>query len=451
MIPRSAFVAAGSVALIATACDALLSIHTLDGDASPTLTFATSACTACAAASCAAESNACANDPTFACVPYEDCLGRCNGDPACRSKCTIDNQLPASGSPAVSGLSACLVAHCESQCGLSCGAFAGYLSEPDAAAGCQGCLVLNGCAEARTCAASTECDAYWRCYTACQTPDCKFACASKHDAGAALFRPLQNVYSGSCSTDCAFGNYWACIGKISWPAAASAQVDFAFPVVDIFGYAPIPGEQVTVCASCPCGTAISKSLGTATTDDAGVAVVQVNQPLTNTDHGLNGCAEVLSPTDATVPYYGYWGYPLSERVVDPRQGPGSAMINVAAQSVQVFTPDQLQAGSGFADAGLLPGRGFLGAAVFDCFANPTPGARVSIGSIDPLVTTFYPGSGSNGATANLGLGLMLNVAPGMYQVSAMPGPLGGDASSVQTVRVDQGVTTAAGMFPTPVP
>lgn len=449
-IPKSAFVVAAAVALIATACDALLSIHTLDGDASPTLTFGSSACAACAATSCSAESNACANDPMF-CAPYEDCLGKCNGDPACRSQCTIDNALPASGSPAVSKLSACLAAHCETECGLSCGSFAANLSEPDAAAGCQGCLVRNGCDQARTCASSPDCDAYWRCYTACQTPDCKFLCASEHEAGAALFRPLQGVYSGSCASDCAFGNYWACVGKISWPAAESAQVDFTFPVVDIIGYAPIAGEQVTVCASCPCDSSIAPSLGMATTDDAGVAVVHVTQPLTNTHHGLNGCAQVISPTDATVPYYGYWGYPLSESVVDPRQGPGSAMINVAAQSVQVFTPDQLQAGSGFLDAGLLPGRGFLGAAVFDCFANPTPGARVSIGSTDPLVTTFYP-SGSNGATGALGLGLMLNVAPGMYQVSAMPGPLDGGASSIQTsVRVDPGVTTAVGMFPTQMP
>jgi hypothetical protein len=463
---RSAFVVAGSVALVATACDALLSIHTLDGgggvpdasaDGSTTLTLGSSACMACAAKSCANESTACEQEKDPAgCVPLENCLGSCEGgDPACRSKCTIDNELPSSGSAAVSALSACLVTNCENECGLQCGSFAANLSEPDAAGTCQSCFVQYGCDPSRACARSADCDAYWRCYRACQTPDCKFSCSSQHDAGAALFRQLQGVYSGSCMQDCAFGNYWACVGKISWPAAQSTQVVFTIPVVDIFGYAPMAGENVTVCASCPCGTSVAAPLGMATTDDAGIATVQVTQPLTSLHTGVSGCVQVISPTDASVPYYGYWGYPLSEPVVDPRQGPGAASINVAAQSVQVFTPDQLQLAAGAVDAGVVPGRGFVGAAVFDCFANPTPNARVSIKSVsgtDPLVSTFYPGSGGNGeATTTVGLGLLLDVPPGLYTVSAMPGPLDGGVSSIQSIVVGPGITTAVGMFPTPMP
>jgi hypothetical protein len=175
----------------------------------------------------------------------------------------------------------------------------------------------------------------------------------------------------------------------------------------------------------------------------------VNQPLTSAHQGVSGCVEVTSPADATVPYYGYWGYPLSKPVVDPRQGPGSAQINVVAQSVQVFTPDQVQGVSPYIDGGLVAGWGFVGAAVFDCLANPTPGAHVAIEPGDAAVSTLY-GVGSN-VTGQTGLGLMVNVAPGMYLVKAMPGPLEGGASSIQSIRVDPNTTTAVGMFPTPPP
>ncbi len=447
--------AVGAIALVATACNALLSIHTLDGGGADgatdagTLTLGSSACMACAATSCGTESTACANDPTV-CTPYENCLGRCNGDPACRSQCTIANELPLGGSQAVSELSACLVSHCETKCGLQCGSFAANLSEPDAAAECQRCFV-NACDQSRACASSADCDAYWRCYRACPTPDCKFSCAAEHEAGAALFRPLQSEFAGTCAPACAYGNYWACIGKVSWPTAESKQVDFTFPVVDLFYSTPIPGEQLTVCGDCPCTTAATQPLGMGTTDEAGIATVRVNQPPTSTGQGLNGCVQVSSPTDATVPYYGYWGYPLSQPINDPRQGPASTATNVAAQSVQVFTPDELQAAAAFVDAGLIPGRGFVGAAVFDCLANATPGAQVTLDPADPLVTTVYPGTGSGNATHGPGLEFLVNVSPGRYTVRAMPGPLDGGVSSVQTIRVDPDTTTAVGMFPTPMP
>ena len=100
------------------------------------------------------------------------------------------------------------------------GAFAGYLSEPDASTACQNCLVQSSCDDARGCGTSAECDAFWTaCQLACQTFDCKAACASEHEAGAGLFRPLYKDFSGACAAGCGCGDYWACAGHVSWPAS----------------------------------------------------------------------------------------------------------------------------------------------------------------------------------------------------------------------------------------
>src|ERR1700722_944789 len=87
------------------------------------LPYGTSACASCVNTSCCTESTACAADP--ACAAYETCLGKCNGDPGCRSQCIGDN--PVGTSSDVSALSACLASKCETACGLTCGAVAGYI------------------------------------------------------------------------------------------------------------------------------------------------------------------------------------------------------------------------------------------------------------------------------------------------------------------------------------
>ena len=119
------------------------------------LPYGTTTCASCASTSCCAESNACVGDPDF-CAPYESCLGACNGDPACRSKCTIDHPVPAVNAAPVSALSACLVSHCEDECGLACGGFAGYLSMPDAATGAHHALRRTGAAAATSAPAERQ-------------------------------------------------------------------------------------------------------------------------------------------------------------------------------------------------------------------------------------------------------------------------------------------------------
>jgi hypothetical protein len=441
-----AMLAMGVVAMVAAACDAVFSIHELDG----TVDFGTAACSTCAYANCRSESAACVSDKVV-CAPYENCLARCAGEPGCRSQCTISNRFPAS--PAISALSACLTTNCESACGLTCGAFGGYLAEPNAAPACQSCLQNQACSDSRTCASSADCDGYWRCYMACTTPDCKLACAD-NDAGVSIFRPLQQDYSGICATPCAFGNYWACVGQVSWPVATSPAVDFTVPVIDFITDKPVPGESVSICKSCPCGTTVTPDLAdTATTDDAGLVTLHVQQLLNSSGVGLNGCVQVTSPDGQTVPYFGYWGYPLTEAQVSPLNGPGSRTANLVAQSVQTFTPAELAAAtSSYAGVTQLPGRGEIGAAVFDCLDNPSPGVRVTIDTSDPEVVTYY-GAGDAGATNSVGLAAFYNVPLGnpvtQVTVTAWPDALDGAASSVETVTVAADTTTAVGMVPTP--
>jgi hypothetical protein len=96
----------------------------------------------------------------------------------------------------------------------------------------------------------------------------------------------------------------------------------------------------------------------------------------------------------------------------------------------------------------LPGRGSIGAAVFDCLGNPAGRAKVTIDSRDPLISV-YSGSGDAGTTTRNGLAFFYNVPPGTVQVTATPDALDGGPSSVETITVAADTTTGVGMFPTP--
>jgi hypothetical protein len=78
------------------------------------LAYGAAACASCAGAHCCAMSTACAVDP--ACSAHESCVGACNGDPKCRSQCTVDH--PAGASSQVAILGSCLAANCEAECAL---------------------------------------------------------------------------------------------------------------------------------------------------------------------------------------------------------------------------------------------------------------------------------------------------------------------------------------------
>jgi hypothetical protein len=160
------------------------------------------ACAKCAMAHCCSEATACA--ASLVCNDYESCLAACpQGHPDCRAQCAIDH--PTGTASGVSALSACLVNHCENECGLTCGGLVLGV-EPDAAAAFQSCIASNGCDPVRACAASTDCDAVQRCVVACPpAPDCFDTCMTSRGIDPAWVlsdaqpsRALGRVAPGCC-------------------------------------------------------------------------------------------------------------------------------------------------------------------------------------------------------------------------------------------------------------
>ncbi len=381
------------------------------------LPYGTTTCASCASTSCCAESNACVGDPDF-CAPYESCLGACNGDPACRSKCTIDHPVPAVNAAPVSALSACLVSHCEDECGLACGGFAGYLSMPDAATGCASCLEKNGsgCSDERACGTSAECDTFWRCWLACPTPDCQWACAPEHDAGAATFRPLQLDFAGACAAECGYGAYWACAGHIEWPAAKSSTVENVDVVYDFSSQSPVAGATVSVCAGCPCPQPNTPLLAQGSTDDAGVFTLAWQQQVSPAGIGSTYCWQVTAP--GYLPTFAYSTDPISE----PRWSNGDYPFPNGKTTVglALVTPAAQQENANA--SGYDGGRGTLGVGVFDCLFSPADGVEVTIDSRDPMMTPTVapdggPEAGATSVTAGGGRAYFLNVPDGGYTLT----------------------------------
>ena len=265
------------------------------------LPFGTTACASCAGTNCSAESTSCAANQV--CSAYEGCLGTCNGGPACRSQCTVDNQLVTASE--VSALSSCLASHCEVACGLGCGGVAAYVSEPPFADSCQSCIeqTTGACTDARAWGTSVDGDAYWRCVLACPTEDCKLTCGTDHPSGASLFATFQTDYAGTCSGPCAYGKYWACVGQVNWPAAKATTIMGSFSVADQNG-SPVSGLDVSFCSLCPCGSAADPMLGNQyQTDDAGTVEYTIPQVLDRNGIGLDGCVQVASPDRSYIPVF----------------------------------------------------------------------------------------------------------------------------------------------------
>jgi hypothetical protein len=123
-------------------------------------------------------------------------------------------------------------------------------------------------------------------------------------------------------------------------------------------------------------------------------------------------------------------------------------MDVAGQSAQTFTPDELNAAIQAIGVTQDPTRGLIGTAVFDCLANPAPDVQVTVDvGEDAGVITYY--GPSDRATMPTGYVFFYNVPDGERTVTAKPAALEGGVSSVVNVNVAKFTTTAVGMFPTP--
>jgi|HubBroStandDraft_6_1064221.scaffolds.fasta_scaffold143327_2 hypothetical protein len=405
------------------------------------LPYGTNGCASCVDTSCCAESTTCAADPV--CAAYAACLGRCDGDPACRSQCTIDN--PTGTASDVSALSACLASRCETACNLPCGALADLLSPPDAAAGCQECL-SRSCAQARTCASSADCDGFERCATSCMGPsDCGIACQTAHQSGAGVppisdGGPDPGTFAGApwitnCATQCATGGYWACVGHVSWPRPKVTTTTITFHTWDYpMQTSPLGGLDVKVCRASD--TYCDSPITDGTTNDAGTVPLTFPTIDNVTGFGLNGYLQIDSSTMSVVPYLYYWGFPLSER-----QWPAYYYLEA---------PDYFTMTNALIDVTPDPSRGYVFAVAYDCLSNAAPGVMITAGAPDAGVQAFDINGTPNAPTDVTGVIGLYNVPAGLTEVTATPLVLG-RASSKVSVSVRPGTISAVLLFPTPTP
>ena len=390
------------------------------------LPYGTMACASCAAANCCTASTACATDPT--CTSYESCLGNCNGDPKCRSQCTIDN--PVGTASDVSALSACLAGKCEAECGLTCGAIADITSEPDAAAACQRCLASSACSQAEACGSSESCDGYLRCPLGFSAVDSTEVCeGTGTDAGAAL--ASATAFTSSCATPCATGNYWACVGHVSWRSPKTATVALNFTVKDFTSGKAVPGVDVAVCGEHDLNC--TQPYTQLPTNGTGQVTLPFQNVLNSASQfGLNGHLQLTSPSIVT--YLFYWGFPLVE-----------AQLTLYAN---VVTPAEFQVET--KSTGVTPDltRGTVSPIVYDCLGHPSPGAQVT------LSTTFTNEFNTSGVAATVtgqdGIVIFDNVPAGPVDLTAVPPAIGMPSSKV-SVNVQAGAVTELLMWPTPNP
>lgn len=415
------------------------------------LAYGTSACASCVSANCCTESTACS--VSAACTTYQTCIGKCNGDPGCRTQCMISDPGVA---PEVSMLNACLASHCETPCGLTCGSIVERLTPPDAGAPCETCFQTNNaCAAATACASSVDCDEYTRCFVACPTPDCQEACETGHDAGVALFAPVQQVYANACSKACAYGQNWNCVGHVVWPATNITAVTQTVTALDYNTGLPVPG--VEICLSEDCATCGSQGsvYAAATTDMSGFWKVTLPLPAIGafgaTQPSFQGCARFSSPTIVT--QWGNDGFPQT-----------NATWNIAPSNAGTpFTPSELAEDFMAVGASWDSSRAVISMRVYDCLGTPAPDVQVASDTQDSQTVVYYSGANSAtsvstitaNATGSTGIAAFINVpAPdaGAVNVRLTATPVGlGKASSEETVGVQAGVVTVVGMTPTPSP
>jgi hypothetical protein len=409
------------------------------------LPLGTSGCGACVEASCCAESSACATDPV--CAAYEGCLGGCDGDPRCRSQCSVDH--PGGTGSDVSALSACLASHCNAACGLGCGGLA-IITSPDTATACQDCFGANACTSEQACTSSADGDAYVRCLVACATPDCRQTCATTHTSGVTLCSPMIRAFSGTCSTPCGFGRFWGCVGSVSWPLAEWNNVVMTGEVDSIPSLTPVgQGVDVSVSEYCPPG--VTGVLAQGQTNDSSMVTLLVPQAFggAGTGHGLDGCLIVTSPSYLQT--FWYWGYPLTAPAVtwqehydagtpiEPSVGYlplfGTALVMQLTTTLG-GTPDST--------------RGVLSFGVHDCLGDPAPDVQVTTNVQDPEMRVTYGTTLDLTATAtdSTGIVTIVNVPVGPVTLTATPLALKRPSSSI-TVAVAAATLTAGGLYPTP--
>ena len=235
----------------------------------------------------------------------------------------------------------------------------------------------------------------------------------------------------SCATPCATGDYWACVGRVSWSPPNATNVMFDLTVKDVGTGSAASGVDVAVCG--PEDLNCTQPYASGQTNTTGQVLLTFQNVLSPTDKtGLNGYLQLTSPSLA--PFNVYWGSPLSE-----------AHFTTYAEVSTVAEIQQFFAGLNVKQD---PGHGNLVATVVDCILQPAPGVQVTLSSADTLTQEFNLTGSAVTETDGSGTVVFTNVPPGLVTVTATPSTTG-KASSKSSVYVKTGVWTALTMFPTP--
>lgn len=370
------------------------------------------ACQACMQSSCCTQASACAD--SGGCTTVETCVGDCNGDPTCRSRCTLDNGVAAD--PAIAPLDACLAAQCSGPCGLQCGAATEFIP-PTAAASCQECVVANLCSQAAACGDDPLCLATLRCVAAAPTLDVQEAC--EPDGGRADLDNVVAAVTYSCAPQCAWGNDWTCVGHVLTPPALTPGIALTVNVTDLTNNNPVADVTTTLCkggAACDGGTMFATGI---TDSDGGVTLLVDG----GSGSWRNGYLSLSTPDASIVPELAYWSFGLTQ----PQ----------ATLSVPTVTPSEVSAAVGLIGLTVNQELGSVLVQVVDCYGTPAPGVKVAITPTGPSTQVLYFGTDFLSMTADStntnGQAVIINVPTQQIVLTATPEATGQVSSTVAFV------------------
>jgi len=315
--------------------------------------------------------------------------------------------------------------------------------EPDAAAGCQSCIVSHACGPALACAQSTSCDAISRCFkSACHTLDCQDSCelangldpaySFEPDGGTGgLYGAFQTALA-SCTPTCTLD--WSCVGQVVWPAPVSASDTYHFWVTGYPLGMPIAGAPVALCSAADpdCNPPIQ----TGTTDSSG----EVSLPFQNSSisgpqqSGLVGFLRITA--DGFMPTDYYWTHPLSE----------SQMYSYT----EIATVAQWQELA--AEVNVMPDP-TLAIVTIVAYACPSlggsqAGIEVTVSTANAMTQSFTTSAVATNITDSTGILTFWNVPPGTFRWTTIPKALGRQAGT-GTATARAGTVTTILAFVTP--
>ena len=417
--------------LLVLACQQILSIDgevTISGPVDTCgLAVRGGSCQACVASQCCTQASSCAQDP--ACAGLETCLLGCGTDYGCRSACVFASS-PGAG-PAIPTMDQCVTSRCGPECGISCGVVGSY-TEPDAAQSCQDCISAHDCNVSEACTTSLSCELVAHCAYSCVTPDCQNACVAMDDAGA--FTALAYGVGSTCLSPCRVGQYWPCVGNVTWPFATTKSIDVTLTVTDSTTGNPVPGVAIKACTrGDPTCASFLDSRTTVANGQATLTISRSVYPL-----GFEGYFDLTSSANSIVHYLYFLGYPLTVP---------HAQISVLTISPTAFAGLQKQAG-----ITVQPSRGTVAVAANDCLLLAAQGVTFTANGIDPQTTLVYFQGGIPNAAATStdtsGLAFYLNAPAQPITIQATPQPIGRVSSTVSVFAVP-GAISFVQALPTP--